>query len=72
MIDDLDHDSIWCTNNNSTDSNVTVLLNRKHQDTKSAENSLSVLRQVLMTEPCPAEVLSISIIKFIFLLTKIE
>jgi hypothetical protein len=54
MIDDLDHDSIWCHN----DASITIpdILNRKHQDMKSAEDCLALLRGTLMTDPSPTEV----------------
>lgn len=50
FIDDLDHDSIWC---NQT---IEDILNKKNYDIKSAEISLSNLREALLTTPCPAEV----------------
>lgn len=47
---DSDHyDSIWCAET------IENIINRKHRDIKSAENSLLLLRQTLLTNSCPAE-----------------
>lgn len=50
LIDDLDHDSIWCNQS------IQDILNRKNYDSKSAEISLTNLRETLLTTKCPSEV----------------
>jgi hypothetical protein len=49
-LDNIDYDAIWCSES------IENIVNRKHRDTKSAENSLLLLREGLLTNPCPAEV----------------
>ncbi|KAI8080794.1 rab-GTPase-TBC domain-containing protein [Gilbertella persicaria] len=49
QFDHIDPDSIWCTQT------IQDILDRKHRDSKSAENSLLQLRNVLLTNPCPPE-----------------
>lgn len=50
VIDDLDHDSIWC------DHSVQDILDQKHKDYKSAEIGILTLRETLKSNLCPAEV----------------
>ncbi|KAI8070189.1 rab-GTPase-TBC domain-containing protein [Thamnidium elegans] len=49
LIDDLDHDSIWCNQS------IQDILNRKNYDSKSAEISLTNLRETLIATSCPPE-----------------
>jgi hypothetical protein len=52
-LDNIDYDSIWCAES------IENIVNRKHRDTKSAENSLLLLRETLLTNQCPAEVINL-------------
>lgn len=47
----LDYDSIWC------DESVRDILTRQHQNSISVQNSIADLRQNLMTNSCPVEVI---------------
>ena len=50
QFDGIDHDSIWCNEP------IQDILGRRHNDPKSAEASLTLLRNSLLNHACPPEV----------------